>query len=448
MTNDMTKGSPVKLILSFMIPLLIGNIFQQFYSMADTIIVGRTISVEALAAVGATGSISFLIIGFVQGITSGFAVITAQRFGAGDEQGVRRSAAASILLSIIVTVLMTIISVVLARPILEIMKTPADIIDESYAYIIVIFGGIVAAVFFNLFSSILRSLGDSKTPLIFLIVASVINIVLDFVFILNFHMGVAGAGWATVIAQFISGALCLIYSLKKFPILRMKKQDWQFSWGLWWKHLRVGLPMAFQFSITAIGTMVIQSALNSLGSISVAAFTAGSKIDQLAVQPLMSMGVSVATYSAQNYGAAKIERIRHGVARAAVISVLFSIIGGAAVILFANPLVALFVGTGQYEVMTLSREYLMINGVCYAMLGLLFVYRNALQGIGKSLIALIAGVCELIMRALVAFILVAYLGFTAICIASPIAWLGAIVWLIAAYMIIIRRLAGQFPVKK
>lgn len=216
MTNDMTKGSPIKLILSFMVPLLIGNIFQQFYNMADTIIVGRTISVEALAAVGATGSISFLIVGFVQGVTSGFAVITAQRFGAGSENGVRRSVATSIILGIAVTIVMTAISVLAARPLLEIMKTPSDIIDDSYNYIIVIFEGIAAAVFFNLFSSILRSLGDSKTPLVFLIIASIINIILDFVFILTFKMGVAGAGWATVIAQFISGILCFVYSLKNF----------------------------------------------------------------------------------------------------------------------------------------------------------------------------------------------------------------------------------------
>ena len=328
MTNDMTKGSPIKLILSFMVPLLIGNIFQQFYNMADTIIVGRTISVEALAAVGATGSISFLIVGFVQGVTSGFAVITAQRFGAGSENGVRRSVATSIILGIAVTIVMTAISVLVARPLLEIMKTPSDIIDDSYNYIIVIFEGIAAAVFFNLFSSILRSLGDSKTPLVFLIIASIINIILDFVFILTFKMGVAGAGWATVIAQFISGILCFVYSLKKFPILRLTKHDWKFSWKFAWQHLEVGLPMAFQFSITAIGTMVIQSALNSLGSTAVAAFTAGSKIDQFATQPLASLGVAVATYTAQNYGARELERIKKGVTGAAIIATVCGIVGG------------------------------------------------------------------------------------------------------------------------
>ena len=419
MTNDMTKGSPIKLILSFMVPLLIGNIFQQFYNMADTIIVGRTISVEALAAVGATGSISFLIVGFVQGVTSGFAVITAQRFGAGSENGVRRSVATSIILGIAVTIVMTAISVLAARPLLEIMKTPSDIIDDSYNYIIVIFEGIAAAVFFNLFSSILRSLGDSKTPLVFLIIASIINIILDFVFILTFKMGVAGAGWATVIAQFISGILCFEYSLKKFPILRLTKHDWKFSWKFAWQHLEVGLPMAFQFSITAIGTMVIQSALT---------------------QPLASLGVAVATYTAQNYGARELERIKKGVTGAAIIATVCGIVGGFVVITFAKPLVALFVGNGQNEVMSLSKEYLVLNGVFYVILGLLFVYRNALQGIGSSMIAFFGGVWELVMRSLVAFVLVSYLKFAAVCIASPVAWFGATIWLMIAYFIIINRI--------
>lgn len=440
MANDMTKGNPIKLIISFMLPLLLGNLFQQLYSMADTIIVGRTLGVQALAAVGATGSVSFLMIGFVQGITSGFAVITAQCFGAGNTTGVRRSAATSILLSICTAVVMTTVSVLAARPLLKLMQTPSDIIDMSYSYIIVIFGGISAAVFFNLFSAIVRSLGDSRTPLIFLILASILNVVLDFVFILNFHMGVAGAGYATVIAQLFSGVLCFFYSMKKYQILRLRREDWRFDKYFWLNHLGMGLPMAFQFSITAIGSMIIQSALNSLGSTSVAAFTAGSKIDQFATLPLVSLGVAIATYSAQNYGAGQIDRVRTGVTRAALLSAAWSIIGGAAVILFARPLTELFVGAESAEVIRLSRQYLMINGSCYIFLGLLFVYRNALQGISRSILALIAGVCELIMRALVAFLLVGALGFTAVCIASPTAWFGAMIWLMTSYFAVIHKI--------
>jgi putative MATE family efflux protein len=440
MANDMTKGNPVKLILSFMLPLLLGNLFQQLYSMADTIIVGRTIGVQALAAVGATGSISFLMIGFVQGITSGFAVITAQRFGAGSEAGVRRSAAASISLSIITAVIMTAVSALAARPLLELMKTPPDIIDMSYDYIIVIFCGISSAVFFNLFSAIVRSLGDSRTPLIFLVLASILNIILDFALILGFGMGVEGAGYATVTAQIFSGILCFIYSMKKYKILRLHKEDWHFDRSFWGMHLAAGLPMAFQFSITAIGSMTIQAALNSLGSTPVAAFTAGSKIDQFATLPLISLGVAIATYAAQNYGAGKINRVRDGVTKAAFLSIAWSIIGGAIVIIFSRPLTSLFIGDGAEEVINLSKQYLMINGCCYIMVGLLFVYRNALQGISRSVLALIAGVCELVMRALVAFVLVGTLGFTAVCIASPTAWLSATVWLMAVYFIVIKKI--------
>lgn len=433
MTNDMTKGSPVKLILSFMIPLLIGNLFQQFYNMADTIIVGRTIGVEALAAVGATGSLTFMIIGFVQGITSGFSVITAQHFGAGDEKNVRRSVATSIALCIAVSVIMTILSTLLARPLLEIMQTPADIIEDSYSYLFIIFAGITASVFFNIFSSILRALGDSKTPLLFLVIACIINIILDFVFILNFKMGVGGAGLATVIAQIISCILCLIYSLKKFPILRLKKCDWSFDKRFILKHLNVGLPMGFQFSITAIGTVILQSALNTLGTIAIASFTAASKLDQFVTQPLASIGVAVATFVAQNYGAKKISRIKEGVKKSSIISIICGIGGAFIMITFSRPLLSLFIESGQEEVMSLAKQYLIINGSMYAVLGLLFVYRNALQGIGKGITAFFGGVWELFMRSAVAILLVPYFHFTAAAVAGPSAWIAATIWFLIMY---------------
>lgn len=439
MVNDMTKGTPWKLLLFFSIPLLIGNIFQQLYSMADTVIVGRTLGVTALAAVGATGSISFLILGFVQGITSGFAVITAQRFGASDEAGVRRSVATSIILSIAVTIVVTTVSVTFCYSMLRAMNTPSDIINDSYKYISVIFMGTVSAVFFNLFSSILRSLGDSKTPLVFLVIASIINIILDFVFILKFNIGVAGAAWATVISQLLSGFMCLIYSLKRFPILRLKRKDWKFSWRFAWSHMRIGLPMAFQFSVTAIGVMVLQSALNSLGSNAVAAYTAASKIDQLATQPLVSYGVAMATFAAQNFGAGKPGRIKKGVLSCSIISVISSFIGFALVLTFRSPLIKLFVGDDFEIVMDKVSIYLWINSVSYFILGLLFVYRNVLQGIGRSTIPFLAGVFELITRSVIAFTLLNALGFTAICIAAPAAWASAAIPLMIAYFIVVKR---------
>jgi len=440
MHNDLTAGKPGKLILMFTLPLLIGNLFQQFYSMADTIIVGRTIDVYALAAVGATGAIAFLILGFVQGVTSGFSVITAQRVGAQDEQGVRRSVATSILLSVGVTIIFTILSVLTARPLLELMKTPSDIIDDAYRYIIVIYYGIAASVFFNLFSSIVRSLGDSRTPLIFLIVACIINIALDFVCILVFRMGVAGAGWATIIAQAVSAVLCLLYSLKRFPVLRLHREDWTFSWRFAWQHLRIGLPMAFQFSVTAIGVMIMQAALNSFGSTTVAAFTAASKIENIVSQPFNSLGVTASVFAAQNYGAGKIARIREGVRKSTLFSLIWSIFGAVLVVFAGRPLIRLFVGDASAAVFDQAQYYLNIMAVFLFALGQLFIYRNILQGVGKGGMPLAAGFAELAMRALAAFVLTGALGYLGVCLANPIAWIGAAVPLAVTYFIYMHKM--------
>lgn len=440
MTNDLTTGRPAKLILSFSVPLLIGNIFQQLYSMADTVIVGRTIGVGALAAVGSTGAISFLILGFVQGLTSGFAVITAQRFGANDEQGVRRSVATGILLSIAATLLVTAIAVWTTRPLLRLMNTPADIFEEAYQYIVLIYWGIWAAVFYNLISCIIRALGDSRTPLLFLIVASILNIILDIVFIQSFHMGVGGAAWATVLAQAIAGLLCLWYCAKRFPILRLKKSDWKFDWDFTWKHLRVGLPMAFQFSITAVGVMVLQGALNRFGSVTVAAFTAASKINQLATQPMNSFGMTMATYAAQNYGAGNYQRVREGVRKCNLISLLFALGGGLLVVLLGKPFVYLFVDNPSAQVLDQAQIYLIVVAIFYFALALLFVYRNTLQGMGYSGITMWAGATELLMRVLAVMWLPRPFGYVGVCLADPVAWIGAAVILFFFYYRIMRRL--------
>lgn len=440
MRNDLTAGKPGKLILQFTLPLLVGNLFQQFYSMADTIIVGRTIDVYALAAVGATGAISFLILGFVQGVTSGFSVITAQCVGASDERGIRRSVATSILLSVGVTVLFTFLSIYTARPLLELMQTPADIIDDAYRYIIVIYYGIVTSVFFNLFSSILRALGDSKTPLIFLIIACIINIVLDFACILLFHMGVAGAAWATIIAQAVSALLCLLYSLKRFPVLRLHKEDWAFSWRFAWQHLRVGLPMAFQFSVTAIGVMIMQAALNSFGSETVAAFTAASKIENIVSQPYNSLGVTASVFAAQNYGAGKIARIREGVRKSTLYSLIWAAAGGLLVVFGGRMLIRLFVGEASAAVFDQAQYYLNVMALFLFALGQLFIYRNVLQGVGRGAVPLAAGFAELVMRAFAAFVLTSALGYLGVCLANPIAWLGAVVPLAVAYFLYMHKM--------
>lgn len=443
MTKDLTKGNPLKLILFFTLPLLMGNIFQQLYSMADTIIVGRTISVNALAAVGATGSLSFLIIGFAQGLTSGFSVVTAQEFGAKNDSGVRRSIVTGTVLSVIITIILTVLSVYFIRNLLEIMNTDAEIIEDSYKYIIIICYGIIAAVLFNLTSNIIRALGDSKTPLIFLGIACVLNIILDFVFILNFKMGVAGAAWATIISQFLSGILCVIYMFKRFPILKFKEGDCKITLKDIKRHLKIGLPMAFQLSIIAIGAMILQTSLNKLGPLAVAAFTAAQKIDTLATQLLMSFGITMATYTAQNYGAGNIARIKEGVKKCTIISVTISIVSGGLIILFGKWIVWLLVGN-EPEVISMSQIYLIINCSMYFLLALLFIYRNTLQGLGQSFIPTVAGIMELLMRSFAAIYLAEPLKFAGISMASPIAWLGAVIPLGIACFITIKKLLKEY----
>lgn len=318
MTNDMTRGNPTRLIISFTLPVLFGNLCQQLYGMVDSIIVGRAISMEALAAVGATSGISFLVIGCIQGLTAGFSVITAQRFGAGDYEGVKRSVATSALLSLAATVLLTAAGILTARPLLEVMNTPADIIEDSYAYIIVIYYGVAATAFYNLLSCIIRALGDSKTPLIFLVFASFLNVALDLLFIITFHMGVGGAAWATVLSQGVSGLLCLGYAWRRFPLLRMEKRHWTFDWSYAWKHLRLALPMAMQFVITGTSVLVNQAVLNLFGSAAVAAFSAASKIHMLSEQVAVSFGTAMATYAGQNYGAGKAGRVQEGLRKCAL----------------------------------------------------------------------------------------------------------------------------------
>lgn len=343
MTKDLTSGSPTRLILTYSVPLLIGNIFQQLYSMADTIIVGKCIGVEALAAVGATGGLSFLIIGFLIGLTSGFAVIAAQKFGAKDIEGLRQSVGTSIILCTVTTIVLTALSLLTSEPLLRLMNTPDDIMVDALKYINVIFIGTVCTVFYNMIACILRALGDSKTPLYFLIVSSVLNIVLDLVFILTFHMGVAGAAWATVISQGVAGGLCLFYTLKKYSTLRLTKKDFTYNSALAWKHWQLGLPMALQFSVTAIGVLVLQGALNVFGSTKIAAYTAACKVEQLVTQPAGTFGVTMANYAGQNLGAGRIDRVKEGVKKCSMLTVIFAVAASAILLLFGKPLTGLFV---------------------------------------------------------------------------------------------------------
>lgn len=441
MTKTLTSGPPAKLIFLFTIPLLIGNLFQQLYNMADTLIVGRTLGVDALAAVGCTGSLMFFIIGFVVGFTAGLSIITAQRFSAGRKRAVRRSFAVCIILSTAMTVLLTAASVIFTRPVLELLQTPPEILDAAHSYIIIIFWGIGSSMMFNLLANIIRALGDSRTPLYFLVIACVLNIALDLTLILYCGMGPAGAGVATVISQLASGLLCVAYVRRKLPILHITRADWHISRRYLWAHIRLALPMGFQASIIAIGSIMIQFALNRLGSQAVAAFSAAQKIDMVATLPMMSFGITMATYVAQNYGARNLTRIRQGVLQCNLMSVGFSIAVAFVNIIWGPELIRLFVGDGEQEVVNLAQTYLNINASMYWVLALLFVFRYTLQGLGQSVVPTFAGVMELGMRAFAAVILAQYLGFAGASMASPAAWLGSCIPLAIAYYFTSRKLA-------
>lgn len=443
MAKKMTSGSPAKLIFIFAMPLIAGNIFQQMYILIDTLIVGRTLGVNALAAVGSTGSLMFFMIGFVIGLTTGFSIITGQRFGAGDHEGVRKSVAACAVLSLASTLLITLIGVVTVRPVLEIMQTPPEIIDDAYRFIIIIWSGIAATMLINMLSNLIRALGDSRTPLFFIIFACLLNIGLEFLFILKFSMGVSGAALATVIAQAVSGFLCLLYISRYLPILKLTRQDWNLSWDILWQHIRVGLPMGFQASIIAVGAIILQVALNQLGPNAIAAFAAAQKIDMVAGMPMMSFGMAMATYTAQNYGAGDFDRIRRGVNQCMLMSVAFSIFIGMVNIMGGAWMVGFFVGEDAPEVVSLAQVYLNVNGVTYWILSLLFIYRYTLQGLGQSLIPTIAGIMELMMRAFAAVVMAQYFGFWGVCTANPLAWIGSCLPLAIAYFITMRRLLSK-----
>lgn len=442
--KDMTCGKPAKIILDFTLPIFIGNVFQQFYNMADTVIVGKFVGTKALAAVGSTGTIMFLILGFVLGMTTGFTVLTAQRFGAGDMKAMRRTVASASLLSVVVSVILTVVSMAFMKPLMIFMHTPADIFDDAYAYILVICAGIFAQVLYNLLASILRALGNSKIPLYFLILAALLNIILDLVFILGFGLGAPGAAYATVAAQGVSGILCLIYIIKKVPILHLTKDDWRPKAHLIKLQLGVGFPMALQYSITAIGTMMVQTSLNLLGSTQVAAFTAANKIEQIVTQAYVALGTTMATYCAQNMGAGNIHRIRKGFKAATIMGCVYSIIVATIIMTIGKYMTYLFISGDVTDIMKSVDIYLKCVGLFFIPLAIINLYRNGIQGMGYGLLPMTAGIAELVGRGVVAVIASGRKSFIGVCLASPAAWVLAAVLLIIMYYFIIKRDTKRF----
>lgn len=447
MVKDMTNGSPSRHILGFAVPMLFGMLFQQFYNLVDTIIVGKTLGVEALAGVGATGSINFMIIGFCMGVCNGFVIPVAQCFGAKKPADLRKYVFNGYICSIVFAIVLTLASVIFCRRILIIMNTPADIIDHAYNYIVVIFIGIPTVFLYNMVSGVIRSLGDSKTPVVFLVLSSIINVVLDFFLILVCKMGVAGAGWATVTSQLISGLTCLIYMYKKYDILKGDKSERVLDRIFITNLCMNGVPMGLQYSITAIGSTILQAAVNTLGSTYVAAMTAGSKMFNFTCCPFDALGSTMATYAGQNVGAAKIKRLGQGVRSAMIIGSVYSVLSLIALYFTTDYIALLFVNASETTIIALTRQFILASACFYIPLTGVNVVRFCIQGMGFSVFAISAGILEMIGRAFAAIILIPSIGFMGACLASPIAWIAADAFLFPAFIHCAKKLNARHNIK-
>lgn len=446
--RDMTSGSPLRLILGFAVPMLLGLLFQQFYSMVDTVIVGKYLGVNALAAVGSTSSINFMIIGFCTGVCSGFSIPVAQKFGAGDHHGLRCFVANAAWLSAIFSVVMTFAVCVLCMDILRWMNTPDDIIQGAYDYIFIIFAGIPVTYLYNILAGIIRSLGDSRTPVYFLLLSSVINIFLDLFTILVMGMGPEGAAYATVISQAVSGILCFLYMRSHFPILKMTEDERKINPHMMKILCGMGIPMGLQYSITAIGSVILQTAVNGLGSLYVAAVSAGSKVTMFFCCPFDALGATMATWAGQNVGAKKLDRVRAGVKYASMIGCVYSVIALAVLILLGRYISLLFLDPSETDTIDNVVLFLIGNGAFYIPLVFVNVVRFAIQGMGFSKFAILAGVCEMFARAFAGMFLVPIFGYPAACIASPLAWIAADFFLIPAFLHCLKKLEKLFNGKR
>lgn len=448
MTKDLTVGSPMRLILGFALPTLFGMLFQQLYNLVDAMIVGKLLGSAALAAVGATGSVNFFVIGFCMGVCNGFAIPVAQRMGAGEPSKMRRYVANAAWLSVIFAAVLTAATGLLCRQILTVMLTPADIFDNAYAYIFVIFMGIPATFLYNLLAGIIRSLGDSRTPVYFLALSSALNIALDFALILGFQAGVAGAAIATVASQGVSGVACLFYMRRKYPVLRMTREERRPDLHSCGVLCAMGIPMGLQYSITAIGSIVLQSSVNALGSLYVAAVAAGAKVFQLLACPFDAMGATMATYCGQNVGACRLDRLSKGIRSCALLGLGYSVIGLCAMLRFAPQCALLFLDPSELDAAVLTEltaRYILIQSAFFFPLALVNIVRFSIQGMGFSPFAILAGVLEMAARTGVGMALVPVFGYTAACFASPAAWVCADLFLVPASALCIARLRRLYP---
>lgn len=436
--QDLTQGKPLKVILQFTLPLVIGSFFQLAYNFADAMIVGQTLGQSAFASVGATGSIIFLILGFAQGMTTGLSIIISQRFGADDAEGIGRSFIHGLFYSLLISLVLSVSSLLFLRTLLEVMQMPSELIDSSQRFLTAIFGGMVFTVLYNYFSSAIRALGDSKTPLYALIVASIINVLLDFFFILNLKMGVFGAGLATIIAQAFSVLYLGLYSQQKIPYFKLYKSRLHLDKKELWVHAKLAFPMGFQASIIAIGAITLQVVLNQLGTDAIAAQSIASKTDQLAMLPMVNLGLAISTFTAQNYGARKVRRLLEGLKQTLVLTVVWALFFAGILIVFHTQFSTLFLMKPSQQVLDLALIYYIINGSCYWILSILFVTRSFIQGLGNGFIPTLAGFAELIMRAFVAIVGAHLYGYVGVAAANPAAWIGSVAILIPSLLIFIR----------
>lgn len=439
-SKEMTSGPCLPLIFNFTLPLLLGNMLQQTYSLIDAAIVGKFLGINALASVGASTSVVFLILGFCNGCCGGFGIPVAQKFGARDYVSMRRLVSVSLKLAGMMSVGIALITCLLCAFILRTMQTPENIFQDAYWYLLITFIGVPCTFFYNLLSSIIRALGDSKTPFWFLLFSTILNVLLDLLCILVFHWGVAGAAIATVFSQGVSAVLCYFYMYRKFEILRMQPADKRFRPELARQLIFVGVPMGLQFSITAIGSIMLQSANNALGTACVAAFTAAMRIKMFFLCMLESLGIAMATFCGQNYGAGKPERIWTGVKAASLMMIVY--VAAVAIILwgFSEKFVLLFVDPSETEIIADAALFLHISVSFFPVLGLLCILRYSIQGAGYTKLAMFSGVSEMIARILVSVVAVPLWGFWAVCFGDPTAWVFADAFLIPAFIYVYRRL--------
>lgn len=435
----MTVGNPVKLIIRFMIPMCLGNIFQQFYNIADSIVAGQFLGVDALAAIGSTGSLMFFVTGWLNGLSSGFAILVSQWFGAKQYDKMRHYVAMSIYLAAAFAIVMTIGLEALNEPILRLMNSPEDLMGSVKGYMGIIYAGLIVTAAYNSLAAFLRALGDSRSPLYFLIISAVINVFLDILFIVKIGMGVEGCAYATVIAQAISAVCCLIYIIKKFPILHLKKENFEISFTSFRYLLALGIPMGLQFSITAIGTIIVQGAVNIYGSVYMAGFSAAGKLQNIIATVFVAFGATTATYVGQNRGAGKMDRVKVGMKYTQIMILVWSVITMVIMFFFGKYMTWLFIDKSQTDVINVSVTYFHTVFWAYPFLGSIFLYRNGLQGLGYGLVPMLGGVFELVARSAIVMFVAGKTSFAGVCLADPAAWIAALIPLIPYYIYVMKK---------